>query len=111
MDLKQSDLFWDDEGLGSINITMNPLIRFTPDSVASENTIQSYEEDSSEASLYWSESEDEVESEHELKSALEWDSSYQEDFGEVFDENCDIVDSTLPCNNNIIENGARQSSL
>eukprot|EP00794_Sanderia_malayensis_P015210 gene15210-16781_t len=31
IDMKPTELIWDDEGLGSLNITMNPLIRFSPD--------------------------------------------------------------------------------
>eukprot|EP00112_Aurelia_sp_Birch-Aquarium-sp1_P015150 Seg3332.3 transcript_id=Seg3332.3/GoldUCD/mRNA.D3Y31 product="hypothetical protein" protein_id=Seg3332.3/GoldUCD/D3Y31 len=73
---------------------MNPLLRFRPDSNLSDSNLSnesvssrgSFEEEISEASLYWSESEEENESDREIKNSLEWDSSYQEEFGEVFDD-------------------------
>ena len=100
---------------------MNPLLRFRPDSNVSDSNLsdsnlsdsnlsdsnrsngsvssrESFEEEISEASLYWSESEDENESDREIKNSLEWDSSYQEEFGEVFDhvgtkeEDCYVTD-------------------
>ena len=99
VDLRSSELLWDDEGLtAAVNITMNPLLRFRPDSNLSDSNLsdsnrsngsissrESFEEEISEASLYWSESEDENETDREIKNSLEWDSSYQEEFGEVFD--------------------------
>ena len=85
-DPKSTELLWDDEGLTTaINITMNPLLRFRPDSSSSDGNLsdeqarQSFEE-CSEASLYWSESDDEAET--EARNELEWDSSYHDDFGE-----------------------------
>lgn len=88
------DLLWDDEGLTTaMNITMNPLLRFRPESSSSDENLSDEQtrhlyEECSEASLYWSESEDD--NEVEAKNALEWDSSYHEgfgeEFGEVFDE-------------------------
>ena len=90
-DPRSSELLWDDEGLTTaINITMNPLLRYRPDSSSSDGNIsdeqarQSFEE-CSEASLYWSESEDETEA--EARNELEWDSSYHDEFGEDCSEN------------------------
>ncbi len=97
------DLLWDDEGFDSMNITLNPLIRFRQENFEdSLNSLNSYEEESSEASLYWSESDEEVVSEEdcvsdeELKTGLEWDSSYQEEFGEDYTEIGDLEMATRP---------------
>ena len=64
---------------------MNPLLRFRPDSSSSDGNLSDEQtrqslEDCSEASLYWSESEDETEA--EAGNELEWDSSYHDETGE-----------------------------
>jgi len=98
-DLRSTDLLWDDEGLTTaINITMNPLLRFRPDSSSSDGNISDEQtrqslEDCSEASLYWSESEDETET--EAGNELEWDSSYHDEMGEDCSER---ATETIDCN-------------
>ena len=90
-DFRTAELLWDNEGLpATMNITLNPLLRLRNECSLSEGDFSEdsrngYEE-SSEGSLYWSESEDENGSECEAENTLEWDSSYQEEFGEVCDD-------------------------
>ena len=64
---------------------MNPLLRFRPDSSTSDENLSDEQmrksfEECSEASLYWSESEDDTET--EARNELEWDSSYHDEFVE-----------------------------
>eukprot|EP00795_Rhopilema_esculentum_P007226 gene7226-12909_t len=90
-DFRTAELLWDNEGLpATMNITLNPLLRLRNECSLSEGDFSEdsrncYEE-SSEGSLYWSESEEENGSECGAENTLEWDSSYQEDFGEVCDD-------------------------
>ena len=77
---------------------MNPLLRFRPDSSSSDGNISDEQtrqslEDCSEASLYWSESEDETET--EAGNELEWDSSYHDEMGEDCSER---ATETIDCN-------------
>ena len=110
---QSTDLLWDDEGLATaMNITMNPLLRFRPDSNSSEENLsddqmrQSFEE-CSEASLYWSESEDETET--EARNQLEWDSSFHRDFGEESAANKEENASCISYENEV-DKGTRKLS-